>query len=116
MLCWPATHLLRCPLQVFKLGFLSPYVTQCLQLASDKSLREGIVGFPLALGADGSMLPEHRRGGWLQGIWLSHEGMFADAAARLVSFPVTRLWVCTTIHLFKRPQATGRCSASPHDV
>eukprot|EP00891_Asterochloris_glomerata_P000212 jgi/Astpho2/212/Aster-x0014 len=52
---------LRC-LKVFKLGFLSPYVTQCLQLASDKSLREGIVGFPLALGADGSMLPEHRRG------------------------------------------------------
>ena len=52
-------HLL---LQVFKLGMLSPYLAQCMQLASDKSLREGIVGFPLAPGADGGPQPEHRPG------------------------------------------------------
>ena len=111
MLCWPPNHVLSCPLQVFKLSFLSPYLTQCLQLASDKSLREGIVGFPLALGADGSMLPEHRPGGWLLGGWLCHEVVSADAAARLASFLFTPLQYHTPLRSL---QATGKCSGSPH--
>ena len=100
------------PLQVFKLSFLSPYLTQCLQLASDKSLREGIVGFPLAPGADGSMLPEHRPGGWVLGVWLHRRVVLADAAAWLASLPFTWLGVSNVPHLFRTPQAAGRCFGS----
>ena len=52
----------RC-LRAFKLKYLGAHIERLLLLADDKHMREEITRFPLGLGMDGGVAPEHRPGG-----------------------------------------------------